>query len=113
MARNNSPVVGKETRYRKNKNGKQVKSGVNLTREDGSKFTLLNPSGKTAKYYAENQRGKRYTNAGKVKIDDDGNVLTLTKEQKAYRAGYIDAQSDNAKAYNACKAKRNAAKKNG
>lgn len=110
MARNNSPIVSKETRYRKNKDGKQVKSGVNLTREDGTKFTLLNPSGKAAKYYAENQNGKRYTNAGHTKIDDEGNVLKLTKEQKAYRAGYIDAQSDNAKAYKARKSKRSAAK---
>ena len=70
----------------------------------------MNPSGKAAKYFVENQRGKRYTNAGQLKKGEDDKPLTLTKEQKAYRAGYIDSQKDNAKAYNAKKAK-SAAKK--
>lgn len=105
MPKNKSPIVKKETQYRKNKYGKQVKSGVKLTREDGTTFSLLNPSGKAAKYFVENQRGKLYTNAGELKKGKDNKPLTLTKEQKAYRAGYIDSQQDNAKAYKAKKAK--------
>ena len=113
MPRNKSPIVKKETRYRKNKDGKNVKSGVNLTREDGTTFSLLNPSGKAAKYFVENQRGKLYTNAGELKKDKDNKPLTLTKEQKAYRSGYLDAQKDNAKAYKAKKAKSAAKKAEG
>lgn len=32
--------------------------------------------------------------------------MTLTKEQAAYRGGYLDARKDNARAYKANKAKR-------
>ena len=90
MPKNKSPIVKKETLYRENKYGKKVKLGVELTREDGTTFSLLNPSGKAAKYFVENQRGKLYTNAGQLKKGEDDKPLTLTKEQKAYRAGYID-----------------------
>lgn len=110
MPKNKSPIVKKETLYRENKYGKKVKLGVELTREDGTTFSLLNPSGKAAKYFVENQRGKLYTNPGRLKKGEDDKPLTLTKEQKAYRAGYIDSQKDNAKAYNAKKAKSAAEK---
>lgn len=71
MPKNKSPIVKKETLYRENKYGKKVKLGVELTREDGTTFSLLNPSGKAAKYFVENQRGKLYTNAGELKKGKD------------------------------------------
>lgn len=102
MARNNSPFVGKKTVHRKNKKGERVKAGVTLVREDNTEVTLLNPSAKAAKYAKELKTGERFTNSGEQKKDDNGNVMKLTKkEQRAYRSGYLDAQKDNAKVYNA------------
>ena len=108
-----SPIVDMQTRYGGTRvNGKKRKTGVNCTNADGEKFTLLNPSGKSAKYAAEIKRGVRYTNDGKVKRDDKGNAQKLTAKQRAYRAGYLDRGKDSAKAYNAKKAKKAAAKQN-
>ena len=74
--RKQSPIVSMETRYGgKKTNGKPRKTGVNCVNADGEKFTLLNPSGKSAKYAAEIKRGVRYTNDGRVKRDDKGNAL--------------------------------------
>ena len=69
-------------------------------------FTFLNPARKAKKFAGELKRGKRYTNEGKPKRDSKGNHMTLTKEQRAYRGGYLDARKDNARAYKANKAKR-------
>lgn len=85
------------------KNGINRKLGVRVTFNDDTEITLLNPSGKGAKYAKELKDGKRYTNDGKVKTDDNGNELKLSKEQRAYRSAYLTALSDNAKAYNAKK----------
>ena len=102
MAKNNSPFVGKKTVHRKNRKGERVKAGVTLVREDGTEATLLNPSAKAAKYAKELKTGERFTNSGEQKKDENGNALKLTKkEQRAYRSGYLDAQKDNAKVYNA------------
>lgn len=94
----------------KTKSGKDAKSGVTVTFKDGTETTLLNPSGKATKYAFELGANARVTNAGVFKTDEDGNELSLTAEQRAYRSGYLDAQKDNAKAYKAKKAK-SAAKK--
>lgn len=85
------------------KNGKKRKLGVKVTFNDDTETILLNPSGKGAKYAKELKDGKRYTNDGKVKTDDNGNELNLSKEQRAYRSAYLTALSDSAKAYNAKK----------
>lgn len=85
------------------KNGINRKLGVRVTFNDDTETTLLNPSGKGAKYAKELKENKRYTNDGKIKTDDNGKPLELTKEQRAYRSAYLTALSDNAKAYNAKK----------
>lgn len=69
-------------------------------------FKFLNPARKGKKFAFELKTGKRYTNDAKPKRDSKGNHLTLTKEQAAYRGGYLDARKDNARAYKANKAKR-------
>ena len=89
---------------KKKANGERRKNGVNLVNEkDGRKFTALNPSGKGAKYAKELKDGKRITNSGAPKLDDNGKQLGLTKQQRAYRSGYLQARKDSANAYNATK----------
>lgn len=111
--RKQSPIVSIETRYGgKKANGKPRKTGVNCVNADGEKFTLLNPSGKSAKYAAEIKRGVCYTSDGRIKRDDKGNAQKLTAKQRAYRAGYLDRGKDSAKAYNSKKEKRATAKQN-
>lgn len=56
----------------------------------GNKIVLLNPA----------EKGKRF--ARQIKsgvVQETGEVLT--KEDKKYRAGYLDARKDSANAYNA------------
>ena len=55
----------------------------------GKTVTLLTPSETAAKYSAELKRNKRYTNDKKAKTDKP-----LTKEGRAYRAGYLKARQD-------------------
>lgn len=86
------------------KTGKAKKSGVTVTFNDGTETTLLTPSGKGDKYAAELGMGVRITNSGEFKRNN-GAEIPLTPEQRAYRSGYLDAQKDNAKAYNAKKLK--------
>lgn len=89
---------------KKNKSGKRTKNGVHLENtEDGRKFTALTPAGKGAKYAKELKDGKCITNNGSPKLNDEGKQLVLTKEQRAYRAGYLCARSDNTGAFNANK----------
>lgn len=85
---------------KKNKSGKPTKNGVHLVNtEDGRRVTLLTPAGKGAKYAKELKDGKRITNDGSPKLNDKGEQLGLTKQQRAYRAGYLQARSDNSKAF--------------
>ena len=85
----------------KKADGKKRQAGVTVTFKDDMQVTLLNPSGKAEKYAKELKEGKRYTNNGEVKLDNAGREMPLTPEQRAYRAAYITAQADNAKAYKA------------
>ncbi len=92
MAKNNYAVV------------KKHKQGVVLVNtKTGEQKVLLNPNGKGAKYARELKTNLAYTNDGHVKLDKKGNKTTLSKVQRSFRAGYLQAQSDNAKAYNATK----------
>lgn len=93
----------------KKKNGKPSKDGTVVTFKDGTKTTLLNPSGKGKKFAFELSTGTRVTNGGDFKKDDNGNEIPLSGEQRAFRSGYLTAQKDNAKAYKAKKARRNGA----
>ena len=74
----------------KTKSGKVAKSGTTVEFNDGSKTTLLNPSGKGTKYAIELGTNSRITNDGEFKTDDNGNELA-----------YLDALKDSAKAYGA------------
>lgn len=76
----------------------------------GKKIRLLTPAQKGAKAAVELKRGVKMTNFGQVKVTQSGNPKKLTKAERAYRAGYLDARSDNAKAYVHNKKKRAAAR---
>lgn len=93
--------------FGKKKNGKPRKDGVTVTFNDGTKTTLLTPSGKGAKYARELKENRRITNDGVVKTDENGNEIPLTKEQRAFRAGALEMQKAASKAYKAKKAKQN------
>ena len=67
--------------------------------ENGS--VLLNPSEKGLKYAIEMKHKKALTNKGKRKLDKKGKQKKLTKEQIAYRAGYLAHQKDCNKAFRA------------
>ena len=71
---------------------------VKVTRKNGRQVTLLNPAEKATKFANELATGIRKTNNGDYKADKHGDV-GLSKEQRAYRSGYLDARRDNAKAY--------------
>ena len=67
----------------------------------GKRKILLNSHGKGSKYAAELKNGYQFSNAGQIKTDRQGEVKRLTKDQKAYRRGYLAANRDHADAYNA------------
>ena len=79
---------------------------VQVKGKNGKKVTLLNPSEKGAKFAKELKTGKKRTNAGSFKLDKNKKGINLNAKERAYRAGYLDARSDNAKAYKAKKAKK-------
>lgn len=89
----------------KTKKGKQAKSGTVVEFNDGQKVTLLSPSGKGTKFASELAMGVKVTNDGEFKLRD-GQEIQLTPEERAYRGGYLDCLKDNAKAFNAKKAKK-------
>ena len=75
------------------------------TNSRGQKVTLLTPAGKGAKYSRELRENIHYTNAGTPKADPAGDPQRLTRSQRAYRAGYLDARNDSAGAYLSKRAK--------
>ncbi len=92
---------------RTRKNGKKAKSGTVCTFNDGTQAILLNPNGKGEKYAMELAMRTKITNDGVFKTDDDGNEVGLNCCEASYRAGYLQARKDSAKAY---KAKRGGTK---
>lgn len=109
-------VVSKEGFSRgENKNGKPRKSGTIVRFKDGTSTVLLTPAGRGEKFAKELESGYATRRDGTIVKDEYGYPVDLTAEQRAYRGGYLDCQKDNAKAYNAKKAKpkRTSAKKNG
>lgn len=88
----------------KTKSGKRQKSGTVVDFKDGTKTTLLTPAGKGTKFASELAMNCKITNDGEFKHDKAGNEIALDCCERAYRAGYLDAQKDNAKAYKAKKA---------
>lgn len=100
--RTKEDVVAKQAFSLGNKaDGTPAKSGTVVTFKDGDKKTLLNPSGKGAKFAQELSLNMKFTNDGEAKLNKDGGVICLTSEERAYRAGFLDAQKASAKAYNA------------
>ncbi|MDE6597291.1 MAG: hypothetical protein K2K60_01465 [Clostridia bacterium] len=89
----------------KTRKGKEQKSGTIVEFINGETATLLTPSGKATKYAGELAMGVKVTNNGEFKVDNNGNEIALGCCERAYRAGYLDCQKDNAKAYNAKKKK--------
>ena len=75
------------------------KAGVVVRNSKGGETTLLNTHGKGKKYAAEIRNNQRMTNRGVPKSDKNGEVQKLTKEQLAYRHGYLDCNADHAKAW--------------
>ena len=70
-------------------------AGVKCVTKKGKKFTLLNPAEKGSKFAVELRTGR--------------NVYTgeyLTDTQKAHRSGYLQAQKDSARCFNAKRKKR-------
>ncbi len=88
----------------------KAKKQIIVETKNGKKVRLLTPAQKGAKAAVELKRGVAMTNFGEVKRNENGTPKKLTKAQRSYRAGYLDARSDNAKAYNHNKAKRAAAR---
>ncbi len=73
--------------------------GKTIRTKKGKEITLLNPAAKGRKFATELQCGSKFTNNGDPKVDSNGAVIELSKEQKIYRAGYLDARKDSAKAH--------------
>ena len=73
---------------------------VTVKNRKGKNVTLLNPSEKASKFAGELSTGIRKTNDGRYKADKNGDV-GLSKVQRAYRSGYLDARKDNASAWKA------------
>ena len=76
---------------------------VTVKGKNGKNVTLLNPAERGEKFAKELKQNRKRTNAGSYKLDKDKKSIKLTKEERAYRAGYLDARSDGAKAYKAKK----------
>ena len=73
---------------------------------NGKRITLLNPSEKGAKYAKELKKGYKIRNDGSYALGKDKKGIRLSKEGRAYRAGFLDAQKASAKAYKARKKKK-------
>ena len=72
----------------------------------GKKIVLLNPAEKGAKFAKELKQGRKRKNDGSFLLDEKGKSVKLSKAERAYRGGYLDARKDAANAYNARKKKR-------
>lgn len=69
-----------------------------VTNKSGRKICLLNPDEKARKYLAELKIGSKLTNMIEPKLEN-GKLIRLSKKDKAYRIGYLNARKDNSKAY--------------
>lgn len=88
----------------------KAKRQIIVETKDGKKVRLLTPDQKGAKAAVELKKGVKLTNFGQVKRNKDGSPRALNKAERSYRAGYLDARKDNAKAYKHNKAKKAARK---
>lgn len=83
-----------------------------IVTKEGKTLTLLTPSEKGTKYAKELHEKVRMTNAGNVKVNEKNDKpLKLTDTQSAWRSGYLSAQKDSAKCFNAKKKNKKNKKK--
>ena len=80
--------------------------GKKIKTRKGKEITVLNPSAKGLKFATELKNDTKFTNSGDPKLDANGGAVGLSKEERAYRSGYLDSRKDSAKAYNYNKKKR-------
>ena len=85
---------------------------VKVRNRNGKEVTLLNPAEKGRKYAAELKNNVRATNDHKIKRDESGKVMRLSKVQRSYRAGYLDARKDGANCYKAQQKKKKSKRAN-
>lgn len=76
------------------------------SKRSGKPVTLLNPREKGTKAFDELTNGVKLTNDGHLKMDKFNRPIPLTDEERAYRAGYLQAQKDGRKCYNAKQRKK-------
>ena len=77
----------------------------------GKSVTLLNPSEKGKKFAKELKCGFKMTNDMSLKLNSNKKGIKLTDEERAFRSGYLTAQSDNAKCFNAKHGKKTTKRK--
>ena len=70
------------------------KKQIIVTDKKGNKKRLLRPQEKFNKVKIELENNVRYDNFGRVKRNENGQPLRLTKGQRAHRAGYKQAVID-------------------
>lgn len=75
-------------------------------KKSGKEVVLLNPAEKGRKAALELKRGVKMTNAGKFKLDENKKGIKLTDKERAFRAGYLAARNDSAKAFKARQKKK-------
>lgn len=74
---------------------------VTVKGKNGRSVVLLNPAEKGEKYAKELKQNRKRTNAGSFKLNKNKQSIKLSKAERAYRAGYLDARNDGAKAFKA------------
>ena len=83
-----------------------TKKQIIVKSKNGKEIRLLTPAEKGAKAAYELKKGVKFTNMGEPKLNPDGTPVKLNAVERAYRAAYLDARKDNAKAYNYNKKKK-------
>ena len=105
MAKYGKDYVSKKTFNPKtdfNPDGKVL--GSELVYPDGQVVVVLNPHGKTRKYFQESTSRLKLTNSFTPKINPKTNKqYSVSDIERAYRSGYLDCSRDNAKSYKATK----------
>ena len=72
---------------------------MKIIEKNGRKIILANPSDKACKYGSELKSKQKLTYSGEVKKDKNAKKIKLNKASVSYRIGYLQARSDNAKAF--------------
>lgn len=65
------------------------------------KRKFLNPAQKGKKFANELRWGRKLTNNNEFKTNKNGDYVSLSNVERAYRSGYLASRSDSARAYKA------------